>query len=119
MRVCQALSLICCVVAWVLIVLGFGRSVLVTGPILFTTGALMTVGGVVTRKIGTIGFGISHVAICLLFVSLVNLLGWSPRSAERPFTIMGAAYIVAVTAVAASSHVLRRSSQGPSGPQRP
>ena len=107
-RVCHALSLLWCAVAWVLIVVGFARSVLATGPVLFLLGALLVVGGLLTRDVRAAAFGSAHMAICLLFVLLVNLLHWGPDEAERPFAVMGALYTLGAWAAAAIFSVLRR-----------
>ena len=107
-RVCLALSLLCCAAAWALVAGGVGRSVLATGPVLFTLGVLLVVGGAITRDPRAAAFGVAHVSVCLLFVLLVNLLHWGPRDAERPFTMMGGAYTLGAWVAAAIFSVLRR-----------
>lgn len=89
---CHLLALLCCAVAWTLLVFVEVESVVITGAMLFILGVLLLVGGAITRPWRAAGFGAAHVAVCVLFVALVNLRNWSPHEAEAPFTAMGAAY---------------------------
>jgi hypothetical protein len=45
-----------------------------------------------------VGVGVSHCAICVLFLFLVNAFHWGPREARFPFAVMGALYTLAAAA---------------------
>ena len=99
--VCHLLALSCCVIAWLLILLVDVESVIGTGPALFALGLLLIIGGAIVRSGVALGFGAAHVAICLLFFGLVNLLDWSPGDAEGPFEAIGGAYTATALIAAA------------------
>ncbi len=104
---------------WILCLLAWGlifhqvESVLVSGPVILFCGF----GGMWlarrARHRGALWLGAANCGICLLFIGLVNLLHWSPRHADRPFRIMGAAYVLATLPAAilvtrAAPGILRR-----------
>lgn len=68
------------------------ESVMVTGSALFLFALLLLMLAVARRlkRVGVIG--VAHCAICVLFVTLVNTLHWSPGEADLPFKIMGGVY---------------------------
>jgi hypothetical protein len=84
-----------CALAVLLIAAVSVESVLVTGPVLFAFGLLAVLGGIWARSTWGLVAGLGHCAICILFIALVNLLGWSPRTAQEPFLWMGLAYTIA------------------------
>lgn len=88
-----------CVIAWLLIWRDT-ESVLVTGPVLLILGVLtMLAGAKVDGR--AVGIGVAHCGICILFVTLVNVLAWSPGAAHVPFLLMGGVYIVAILPITA------------------
>jgi hypothetical protein len=91
-RVGAAAGWLTCLVAWALVLLGLVESVLVTGPIIFTLGLLTLLGGAFNRERWPLILGVSHCAICVLFLFLVNAFHWSPRDAKLPFTVIGGVY---------------------------
>ena len=66
------------------------------GLVIAPAGALLVIGGAINRDGRAAVLGICHVGVCVLFVSLGNLLNWSPRDAHWPMTIMGTIYTAAV-----------------------
>lgn len=74
------------------------ESVMATGPVLLILGVLLTVAGLVARRTLWALLGSGHVAVCVLFVALVNLRDWSPRQAEAPFEAMSVLYTLASAA---------------------
>ena len=85
-----------CAVGWLAIVLIGVESVLVSGAVLTSLGVLLVTGGVLTHDRLVIGLGAAHCAVCVLYVVLVTVLNWSPSDAQRPFSIMTAAYTVLI-----------------------
>ncbi len=82
--------------AWVLIFVDV-ESVVVTGPIIVIAGVVMIVCGCKVHFWAAAVIGVMHVSIALLYVSLVNLLGWGPDEAKLPFMQMGAVYLAIIT----------------------
>jgi hypothetical protein len=80
-----------------LIALVDAETVLATAPILFAAGLVLLVASWRVELLLTTMLGLTHCAICLFFTTLVNVRNWSPREATLPFTVMGGAYLVAVT----------------------
>ena len=75
-----------------LAVLSDVHAVLVAGPVLFSVGVLMVVGGLWRRQPWIWGLGLAHCFVCLLFVALVNLLHWGPQQAAQPFRALAGTY---------------------------
>ena len=73
---------------------GRSHTVIATGPIIAVLGGIVAVRGVIERRAGFTVLGAAHLAICLLFVVLVNLLRWSPNEAAMPFTVLGAIHVI-------------------------
>jgi hypothetical protein len=96
LRVCQALAIAVCAVAFTLLFVDV-ESVLVTGPLIFVLGAALVVMGGKVRDWARFGIGAAHVGVCVLFVFLVNLLHWSPGDADVPFKWMGGFYLAGAT----------------------
>lgn len=94
--------------SWVVGLVGWGlieyetESVLLSAPVLFTTGVLLIIGGALNHARSSIVLGVIHCGICLLFVALVNLRNWSPTEAHEPFLIMGAMYLIVSGAITAA-----------------
>ena len=103
------LSWLCCVVGTFAILVEV-ESVLVSGPVLFVLGLLTLIGGKMTGRRWVTGLGWGHVGICILYVGLVNLRGWSPSEAEAPFAVMSIVYTLAT--VAPSVMVFNKSDEG-------
>lgn len=89
---------LCAVVAWVLIVAVDVESVMITGPILTLIGLTIAIAAGRLRAVWPLIVGLSHIAICVLFVVMINIWNLNPRSAYAPFTVVGAIYCVAVAA---------------------
>ena len=83
-----------CAVALGLIVAVDVESVMVTGPVITVLGLLLAVWALLEHRPPFLVAGAAHIAICLLFVVLVNVRQWSPREATLPFTVMGAMHVI-------------------------
>jgi len=77
-----------------------------SGPTLFGLGIAMIVCALKTRfwrsghaRLLHVLLGVTHVLVCVLFFTLVNVLNWSPRSAQWPFEWMSCTYTAAVLIV--------------------
>lgn len=81
-----------CAIAWLLIVLADVETVVATGPAICSAGVIMMYGALRCRWPAATVLGAAHVAICVLFFALVNLLNWSPGQATQPFAITGGIY---------------------------
>lgn len=93
-RTLLGVGILCALCAWLAIPLITVESVLFSGPILAIVGLATTIYGIRHHYPQVTTMGAAHVAICILFVSLVNLLGWGPGAARVPFMLMGAIYIL-------------------------
>jgi hypothetical protein len=96
-----------CAGTWAALVLIDTECVVVGGPIIALLGIAMAVTGFRAGRPGYSWLGLVHVAVCVLFVVLVNALSWSPREAHLPFTVMGAVHVIA-TGLASAWPFLRR-----------
>src|SRR5262245_12079483 len=94
LRVLAIVTWTACVVAWALIVNVDVETVVASGPIIAILGGMLGIRGLLERRYGFAVLGAAHIAICLLFVVLVNLFQWSPRDADKPFTVMGAMHVI-------------------------
>ena len=74
------------------------ESVMLTGAALATLGIALLVAGLVARRTPWAVLGSAHVAVCGLFVALVNLRDWGPREAQAPFEAMSVLYTLASAA---------------------
>jgi len=70
------------------------ESVLISGPFLSLAGSCTVLAAGVMRHLAGILVGCAQIAICLLFVSLVNILQWDPTEAEHPFHWMATVYVL-------------------------
>ena len=95
LRVTTILAWAVCAVAWTLIVSVDVITVVVTGWVIALLGGIVAVRGAIERRTAFTVLGAAHVAICLLFVVLVNWLNWAPRDAHTPFAVMGALHVIA------------------------
>ena len=102
-----------CLVAWGLIVSLDVQTVVVTGPVIALLGLATAFTGLRIGRRAYQWIGAADVAICVLFVTLVNWLSWSPRDATLPFTVMGAMHVIGTGIVTARIIVpaLRRQQQ--------
>lgn len=103
-------GLIICLLALGLIIGTDVRTVLITGPLLLGTGLVTAIVAHKARYRAALWIGVAHCAICLLFVTLVNLFDWSPDRAVQPFEAMGTGYTVAMGL--ATWHALRQAPPG-------
>ena len=94
-RVSVIAAWIMCAIAWMLIMAVDVHTVMVTGPIIAALGLMVVIRAIIERRAPFAILGAAHIGICLLFVALVNLLGWSPADATRPFVAMGTTYLIA------------------------
>jgi hypothetical protein len=63
-----------CAAGWLLIVFTHVESVILTGPALAAVGAFLAACGWRARDWRGLFLGVAHVAVCVLFVALVNML---------------------------------------------
>jgi predicted RNase H-like HicB family nuclease len=88
-------------VCWVSIIavaaLG-AKTVVVAGPFIAALGSVVIVLGGIGRYRWAVVLGVSHLAICVAFVAMVNLARLSPRSAYVPFLCVGVPYVIGLTA---------------------
>jgi len=96
-----------CAAGWAALVLIDTETVVISGAVIALLGIAMAVFGFRAGRRRYAWLGLAHVAICLLFVVLVNLLTWSPRDAHLPFAVMGAMHVIA-TGLASAWLFLRR-----------
>ncbi|HEX2971241.1 MAG TPA: hypothetical protein VHP11_02840, partial [Tepidisphaeraceae bacterium] len=94
-RTLLGLGMACCCCAWLAIPLIAVETVLASGPLLMLVGLATAIYGIRHTYGGVVSIGVAHMGICILFVSLVNLLSWGPGAAREPFIAMGAMYILA------------------------
>jgi hypothetical protein len=71
------------------------ETVLVSGPVVFVNGAILTLSSILVRHVWGIVLGTTTCGICILFFTLVNLLNWGPAVAAEPFAVMGIIYLFA------------------------
>jgi hypothetical protein len=107
------LSGLCLFVGWVLMFVDV-ETVIVTGPILFLFGLTLALSGWRLKLMPAAMLGIGHCSICVLFFTLVNVRGWSPREAELPFQMMAGLYLVFVTAPASALVLMYMHAKGSS-----
>jgi hypothetical protein len=84
-----------CAAGWAALVLIETETVVISGPVIALLGVAMTVTGSRAGRRAYAWVGLSHVVICALFVTLVNLLTWSPQEAHLPFAVIGAIHVIA------------------------
>jgi hypothetical protein len=92
--ICLALLWPMSALAWGFVVLSGARTVLINGPVVFAAGALLVVSGAVLRNPWGMAIGASGVFITVLLFLLVQAFNWSPDAAQRPFMIIGGAYVL-------------------------
>ena len=80
--------------AWAVVFQLKVESVLFTGPVLFVLGLVIVLAGVLAPRTLFVLLGASHCALCVLFAVLVNVNHWGPGAAWRPFSLLGAVYLV-------------------------
>jgi hypothetical protein len=88
-----------CAVATLAVAAMGAETVLVSGPTIAVLGVAVMVLGWVGRYGWAVGLGASHLAICILFVVMVNAFRLSPRSAYAPFLGVGVPYALGLAAV--------------------
>ncbi|MGE5608011.1 MAG: hypothetical protein ACM359_02050 [Bacillota bacterium] len=91
-RTLLGLGILCTLCAWLAIPLIDVESVLISGPVLTIIGLTTILYGMRHGYHQVAAVGAGHVAICILFASLVNILSWGPNAAREPFMLMGAIY---------------------------
>lgn len=87
------LAWLACAGALALIAFADVESVLMTGPIIGALGLVAAVMALRAKRAAFVVAGAAHVAVCLLFVTLVNVRNWAPYEARMPFTVMGALHV--------------------------
>jgi hypothetical protein len=92
-----AIAWIVCLIALLLIGISYVKSVLMTGPIIFSLGACAVVLGWRSQNTSMTVTAIMNCGVCILFVTLVNLLHWTPDTARNPFLIMGLIHCLVIT----------------------
>jgi hypothetical protein len=115
LRVCEALGLAVCAIAFTLLFAEV-ESVLVTGPLIALIGSAMVGMAVHRRDWPRVGLGAGHIGVCVLLIALVNLLHWSPGEAEMPFKWIGGCYLTA-TACASVALLFRALKTDPQLPR--
>jgi hypothetical protein len=85
-----------CGVAIVTVALAGAKTVVFSGPTIAGLGAVVLVLGLLGRYWWAVGIGASHLAICIVFVAMVNVFRLSPRSAYVPFLCVGLPYLLGV-----------------------
>ena len=106
LRVLLLANVVGTVVAYV-VMLEEVETVIVSGPLLFLAGAItLFIARTLKYALG-IAVGGAQIGICLLFVSLVNILRWGPSAAEGPFKLMSILYMAGAlpAAVAAALRI--------------
>jgi hypothetical protein len=93
-RTLLGIDILCAFCALLAIPLVTVESVLASGPVLAIVGLTTIIYGMRHGYQQVAALGAGHVGICILFVSLVNILGWSPAAARVPFMLMGTIYIL-------------------------
>jgi hypothetical protein len=80
------------------------ESVIGSGPVILLYGVVLMAMTPWARNRDVFRIGLANVLISLLFVALVNALSWSPGQAERPFAVMGAAYLLVLLGLTILAH---------------
>ena len=107
-RVTHWVALGACALGTIVIAVLTTRYGVLSGLVIGPAGVLLVIGGAIGRDGWAILLGIGHVAVCLLFMLLVNLLPLNPDTAHVPMSIMGSVYTAAAWALAVRWGVLWR-----------
>jgi hypothetical protein len=87
-----------CVVAMLTIAAAGAKTVVFSGPVIAIMGVVVLVLGLLGRYWWAVGLGASYLAICGVFVVMVNVFRLSPRSAYVPFLCVGVPYVLGLIA---------------------
>jgi hypothetical protein len=91
------------VLGWMVCLVSYGlmlndvETVLASGPTLLIVGILALIFSTIKSYWWGIAIGLAHISLTFVFFFSVFINQWSPRDAELPFAVMGAAYLVAIT----------------------
>jgi hypothetical protein len=94
--ICLLVAAAACLIGWALI-FWETETVIGSGTILCCAGAGLFACAVRLKHRPSMWLGLSHCAICAMFVGLVNVLRWGPQAATVPFLVVAGIYDVAVT----------------------
>jgi hypothetical protein len=73
------------------------KTVIISGPVIAALGAVVIVLGRIGQYGWAVALGAAHLAICVTFVTMVNVARLSPDSAYGPFLCVGVPYVIGLT----------------------